>query len=283
MSILDQILSVKVEEVAALKEDLSLSRLLDRCGGEPAPVFSDALRAAGLAVIAEIKYSSPSHGAFRCQDPPESVARSYAIGGAAALSILTDKRFFKGDLSYLDRVRKVQERLWALSDEEFEREGHEDWRLRRLPMLRKDFIIDRYQVGEARVNGASAYLLIVAGLDPGKLNELMRFGEDLGLEALVEVHDERELEVAVEAGSRLIGVNNRNLRTFEVNLATSFAVARRLEGEAGFTLVAESGISHRSQLIELGDAGFTGFLIGTSFMESDDPGAELARLLGRET
>jgi indole-3-glycerol phosphate synthase len=282
VSILDQILSVKAEEVAALKEEVPLSRLLDRCGDDPAPVFSEALRGEELAVIAEIKYSSPSHGAFHCQKPPEFVARSYALGGAAALSVLTDRRFFQGDLEYLGRVKKLQERRWALSDEELEREGHEDWRRRRLPMLRKDFVVDRYQVAEARLNGASAYLLIVAGLDAGKLGDLMRFGEDLGLEALVEVHDERELEVAVEAGSRLIGVNNRNLRTFQVSLATSFSVARRLEGESGFTLVAESGISERSQLNELKDAGFSGFLIGTSFMESEDPGAELARLLGRE-
>jgi indole-3-glycerol phosphate synthase len=280
VSILDQILKVKEEEVAALREEVSLERLLGQIDDEPAPRFSGGLQMSDLAVIAEIKYSSPSHGPFHCQDSPETVARSYALGGAAALSVLTDERFFQGSLAYLDRVRQLQKRRWALSDEEYERQGLEEWRERRLPMLRKDFIIDRYQVVEARVRGASAYLLIVAGLAPQKLADLIRFGEDLGLEALVEVHDERELDVAVEAGSRLIGVNNRNLRTFEVDLGTSFTVARHLEGESGFTLVAESGISERSQLLELRDAGFSGFLIGTTFMESDDPGRELAKLLG---
>ena len=281
MSILDQILKVKEEEVAALKEEVSLDRLLDQVEDEPPPPFSESLRMSDLAVIAEIKYSSPSHGPFHCQDSPEAVARSYARGGAAALSVLTDERFFQGSLDYLDRVRRLQRRRWALSDEELERQGLEEWRNCRLPMLRKDFIIDRYQVVEAGVGGASAYLLIVAGLAPHKLVDLIRYGEDLGLEALVEVHDEKELDAAVGAGSRLIGVNNRNLRTFQVDLGTSFTVARRLEGESGFTLIAESGISGRSQLLELRDAGFSGFLIGTTFMESDDPGRELAALLGR--
>ena len=276
MSILDEILSVKAEEVAARKEEVPLSRLLDRCGDDPAPGFSDALRGEDLAVIAEIKYSSPSHGAFHCQEPPEVVARSYVLGGAAALSVLTDTQFFQGDLEYLDRVRKLQERRWALSDEELERHGHEDWRRRRLPMLRKDFVVDRYQVAEARLKGASAYLLIVAGLQSGKLGDLMRFGQDLGLEALVEVHDERELEVAVEAGSRLIGVNNRNLHTFEVSLDVTARLSARAPRDT--LLVAESGIHSAADVKRLAALGVHGALVGESLVRAPDLEAKMREL-----
>ena len=285
MNLLDRILETKREEVATNRERIPLDRLLAEAP-DPAtlPSFSDSLAAKGLNVIAEVKYRSPSHGPFACQDPPAAVARSYAGGGAAALSILTDELYFQGRLEFLDEVRNSMQRGWTVEgdrDAEQEADG-EIWRSRVLPLLRKDFILDRYQVAEARVHEASAFLLIVAALPVDRLAELRTFGEELGLEALVEVHDLFELDRALESGARIIGVNNRNLRDFNVDIRVSFEVARQLEGESALTLVAESGLSTRSQLVELKDAGFSGFLIGTTFMDTASPGSRLEALLRGE-
>jgi len=274
---LDRIVETKRNEIRERSQEVPLGHLMGRISGDPLPLLTSALRREGLNLIAEIKYRSPSHGPFVCQDPPETIAAGYCRHGAAALSILTDEPFFGGRLEFLSRVRA------ALINQDHLVEGESpqaDTDNKIIPLLRKDFILDRYQVAEARVAGASAFLLIVACLDSGRLYDLRRFGEEMGLEALVEVHDPFEMDVAVESGAKLIGVNNRNLRTFDVDLETSFDIARRLEGESGFSLVAESGISTRSQLIELRDAGFSGFLVGTSFMDTNDPGAALGRLLG---
>jgi len=249
---------------------LELAASLEEASGispppeEPAPPgFSAALPATKTNIIAEIKYRSPSHGPFRCRKPPDEIADSYVENGAAALSVLTDQTFFSGSLDHLARVRK------RLIEQE---------RSAKIPILRKDFILDRRQVVEACRFGASAYLLIAACLDVVQLRELIQCGEEQGIEPLVEVHDAWELERAIDSGAGIIGVNNRNLKTFEVDIRTSFELARMLEGES-YLLVAESGISEPQQVRELQDAGFSAFLIGTAFMNSKNPGEELASLL----
>jgi indole-3-glycerol phosphate synthase len=151
-----------------------------------------------------------------------------------------------------------------------------------VPLLRKDFIIDRYQIAEAGIAGASAYLLIVACLEKRALEDLQKAGRDYGLESLVEIHDSYELEAAVDSGATMIGVNNRDLRSFEVNVNTSFEIARRMEGESEVELIAESGISNPSLIAELRDAGFSAFLIGTALMDSRNPARRLRQLLGTE-
>ena len=254
---LDQIVTAKRQELVLAKERVPLSLLLEQVEGEPSADFAAALRRPGINIIAEIKFRSPSHGPFRFQGEPEEMAQRYEEHGAAAVSVLTEKEFFGGELDFLTRVsEKVQ-----------------------LPLLRKDFILDRYQIPESRIRGASAYLLIVNCLSRDELEELIRYGEEFELQALVEVHDPYELETAVENQAPIIGVNNRNLHTFEVNLSTSFDLARRLEGELGHALVSESGLTEHSQLRELQDAGFHGFLIGSAFMDAADPGQKLQELL----
>ena len=219
-----------------------------------------------MSIIAEIKYKSPSHGFFACQRTPEEISGSYSRAGAAALSVLTDQVFFAGSLEYLARVRKHLDQGVA---------G------RPVPLLRKDFILDRYQILEAGNAGASALLLIAAVLPGPRLKELLEATGENGMEALVEVHDPRELEAALESGAGIIGVNNRNLKNFKVDIRTSFDIARRLEGVEGLLLVSESGISEPLQIQELAAAGFEGFLIGSAFMDSEDPGEALAGLLDR--
>ena len=255
---LDKILARKKQDLAEARARVPLAELLDADPGPAVPSFEAALTRPQINVIAEIKYRSPSRGAFTCRRPPREIGQLYLDNGAAAISILTEKHFFHGDLQFIRAVRK---------------------QVTGLPLLRKDFIFDAYQLAEARARGASAYLLIVACLAPGELQELIRCGQDYQLDALVEVHDAFELETAVESGARIIGVNNRDLRTFQVDLDTSFKLARLLEGESGFVLVSESGIRERVQLLELRDAGFDAFLVGSLLMDSSDPGAGLRQLL----
>jgi indole-3-glycerol phosphate synthase len=271
---LTRILEAKRAEVARRKEEVPVGELLNRGRGPVPASFTEALEKPGIRVIAEIKYRSPSHGPFLCQLPVEEIAGSYIENGAAAVSVLTDAEFFGGSLEDLQRVYRYLIRSSRESQDRGESVGSG---LR--PLLCKDFMVDRYQVCEARTAGASAFLLIVAALELSLLCDLYSYGEELGLEALVEVHDEWELEIAVESGARIIGVNNRNLKSFEVDIGTSFDLARRLEGEVNYTLVAESGISERSQILELQEAGFKAFLIGTTFMDSDDPGKALKELM----
>ena len=219
---LDKIIHQKRMELAATKGTLPDSYGFD--SEMEVPSFSAVLMRPAINIIAEIKYKSPSHGPFRCQLPPEEIAESYGVNGAAALSILTDQAFFSGSLDYLARVRKL-----FLSED----------RLQSLPLLRKDFIIDKQQVLETRHCGASAFLLIVACLELPQLQMLIECGLQEGLDALIEVHDPYELDIAIEAGARIIGVNNRNLKTFQVDIQTSFDLVRRLEGEE-FLKVVES-------------------------------------------
>ena len=259
MSILEEIVAAKKEELIETMRACPLEELLDEISEEAPVSFTSALARKGINIIAEIKYRSPSQGAFRCQLPPEQVARLYSENGAAAVSVLTERNYFEGDLSFLDEI---------------------DRELPALPLLRKDFIVNRYQVAETRRSPASAYLLIVSCLSRGELADLIDYGRELNLEALVEVHDPYELEIAVEQGARTIGVNNRNLKTFEVSIEISFDIARRMEGEEGYLLVSESGIERHSQILELSDAGFSAYLIGSSLMNSENPGERLHELQG---
>ena len=259
MSILDEIVAAKRQELIETMRVCPLDQLLAQISERPPVSFTSALAPGGINIIAEIKYRSPSHGAFQCQLPPEQVARLYSENGAAALSVLTERNYFSGELGFLDEIDKA---------------------LPELPLLRKDFIVDRYQVAETRKAPASAYLLIVSCLTPAQLVDLIDYGRELNLDALVEVHDPYELEIAVEQGARTIGVNNRNLKTFEVSVETSFDIARRMEGEEGYLLVSESGIETHAQILELRDAGFNAYLIGSSLMNSDNPGERLQQLQG---
>ncbi len=255
---LEQILARKRLELEEAKQKRPLQQVLDSATPTAPRPLSQALLDERLNIIAEIKYRSPSRGDFVCKRSPRSIAESYLENGAAALSILTERHFFNGSLGYLEEVRQEQPEA---------------------VLLRKDFIVDPYQVAESRAAGASAFLLIVAALDRPQLQQLIGGGQEYAIEPLVEVHTARELETALESGARLIGVNNRNLTTFEVDLQTSFDLARRLEGESGLVLVSESGLKERAPLLELREAGFSGFLIGSHFMDTDDPGKALRELL----
>jgi indole-3-glycerol phosphate synthase len=264
--VLDQILAAKRLEVDARKSRTPLPALIDLIQEKEEPGFLSAITEPGVNIIAEIKYRSPSRGSFKSRLKPREVAAIYQEHGAAALSVLTDKSFFGGDLEFLAEVTGSPE--------------NEEDRPIRLPALCKDFIIDRYQIAEAARHGASAYLLIVSALARVQLTDLREYGADFGLDPLVEVHDAFELETAIEAGARLIGVNNRDLRSFQVNLDVSFDIAKRMERERGYTLVSESGISEHLQIAELRDAGFSAFLVGSVLMDADDPGRKLLELKG---
>lgn len=207
------------------------------------------------AVIAEIKKASPSKGVLRDAFDPASIASAYAAAGAAALSVLTDRTFFQGDLSHLAQARQACE----------------------LPVLRKDFVIHEQQVFEARAVGADAILLIVACLDDARLVDLEDCASALGLDVLVEVHDAAELKRALRLRTSLVGINNRNLRTFEVSLQTTLDLLPRVPADR--LLVTESGISGAADLRRMRAAGVPAFLVGEAFMRHADPGAALRSLL----
>ncbi|MHA7838751.1 MAG: indole-3-glycerol phosphate synthase TrpC [bacterium] len=258
MTILDDILACKREEVARAKAARSAERIEReaRSASRPPRSLIEALRETPApAVIAEVKRRSPSKGLIRPDFDPVAIARAYAGAGAAAISVLTDESFFGGSLRFLSDIRQAVD----------------------LPLLRKDFVIDAYQIDEARIAGADAVLLIVAALEPTELKRLHDHAEALGLEALVEVHDEAEWEVADGMGARLIGVNNRDLRTFAVDLATTERIATRAAG-SGVLLVAESGISTYEDVERLERAGAGGYLVGESLMRQPDPGKALEGL-----
>ena len=257
--ILKKILARKAEEIRERSARVSLRELSARAADAP-PVrgFVAALEskiAAGQAgVIAEVKKASPSKGVMRADFRPAEIARSYAAGGAACLSVLTDVDFFQGADAYLREAREACP----------------------LPVLRKDFTIDAYQVYEARALGADCILFIVAALGDAALLELAALARELGMDALVEVHDGEELERALTVPARLIGVNNRDLRTFETRLATTLDLRPRVPPDR--LLVTESGIATRADAATMRAAGVHAFLVGETFMRADDPGAELRRL-----
>jgi len=260
--ILERIVAVKREELAAARAARSLASW--RADAEARTAVGDlrdfvgALRArvaaGGAAVIAEIKKASPSKGVLREHFVPAQIAAGYERGGAACLSVLTDRRFFQGDDAYLQQARA------ACS----------------LPVLRKDFIVDEYQVVQARALGADCVLLIAACLDEARLADLEAAARALGLAVLVEVHDGAELDRALALTTPLIGINNRDLRSFEVALDTTLALRGRVGADR--LLVTESGILVRADVLRMRAAGVHAFLVGEAFMRAADPGAALAAL-----
>ncbi len=257
--ILKKILHRKAEEVAARRAALPLEELKRRVvSAPPLRGFVDAIAgrvAQGLpAVIAEIKKASPSKGVLRADFEPAQIAASYEKGGAACLSVLTDRDFFQGDDDYLRQARE------ACS----------------LPVLRKDFIIDPYQVYEARVMGADCILLIVAALSDARLSELTELAARLGLDVLVEVHDRGELERALALPVTLVGINNRNLRTFETRLQTTLELLPAIPGDR--IVVTESGILARQDVALMRQQGVHAFLVGEAFMRAPEPGERLRAL-----
>jgi len=257
--ILQRILAVKAREIAAAKKVRPLAALRDEAQrAAPARDFVAALRsrltAGRPAVIAEIKKASPSRGVLRESFDPGAIAASYERNGAACLSVLTDAQFFQGALEHLKQARAACG----------------------LPVLRKDFTIDPYQVHEARASGADCILLIVAALDVPRMQELEAVAHELGMAVLVEAHDAAELEQALALKTPLVGINNRNLRTFETRLETTLDVLAQIP--AGRLVVTESGILSPSDVSRMRDHKVGCFLVGEAFMRAADPGAELGRL-----
>ena len=261
--ILKKILARKVEEIRDRSERVSLKELSSRAADQPPTRgFAAALESKieeGLpAVIAEIKKASPSKGVMRVDFDPAAIARSYEANGAACLSVLTDSDFFQGSEAFLDAARSAC----------------------KLPVLRKDFTLDPYQVYEARAIGADCILLIVAALGDAALLELALLAAELDLDVLVEVHDEEELERALAIPAPLIGVNNRDLRTFETSIDTSVRLAAQIPYDR--LLVTESGIRTPDDVARLRAEGIEAFLVGETFMRAPDPGAALKRLFAEE-
>jgi len=259
--ILNQIVAVKREEVAAAKKKKSLEAVRDDAFSRVLTRdFEGALRAkvaAGkAAVIAEIKKASPSKGVLRADFDPAQIAQTYARYGATCLSVLTDRQFFQGRPEYLAQARAASG----------------------LPGLRKDFCIDPYQVFEARVLGADAILLIVAALDLARMQELETIAQTLGMAVLVEIHDADELGAALQLRTPLLGINNRNLRTFDTTLQTTLSLLDVIP--PGRLVITESGIASPADVALMRARGVHAFLVGEAFMRAPDPGEALARLFG---
>ncbi|MDU4094095.1 MAG: indole-3-glycerol phosphate synthase TrpC [Pantoea sp.] len=256
--ILNKILAVKREEISAAKRATSLNALRDRAQQQSRRDFIAALRQHNQqgkpGIIAEVKKASPSKGLIRADFNPTAIATSYQQGGAACLSVLTDTPFFQGSEHYLQQARA------ACS----------------LPVLRKDFMIDSWQVEEARAMGADCILLIVAALEDSQMQELEAAAHQLGMAVLVEVHDGNELERALNLTTPLIGINNRNLRSFETSIETTLRLLTQLPSDR--LVVTESGIATLQDVQRLRQAGVNNFLVGEAFMRADEPGAELAKL-----
>lgn len=261
--ILDEIVAHKRREVAARQTITPLADLQAAVVDAP-PVreFAVALAQPGVSLIGELKKASPSKGLIRADFDPIALAGIYATNGARAISILTDEKFFQGSLEFLAGVRAAQASR-AMSG---------------LPLLRKDFLIDPYQVWEARVAGADAVLLIVACLTQSELQALLELTHQLGMTALVEVHDEAETERAVAAGARVIGVNNRDLRTFKVDMGVTLRLRPLVP--SGTIFVAESGIHSASDVARLAAAGVDAILVGEALMQAEDVGAKVRELAG---
>ena len=263
--ILNNILAVKADEVAAAKKFRALASLrreveTDSEARSTLRGFEASLRgkiaAGGAGVIAEVKKASPSKGVIRADFRPVDIAQSYAAHGAACLSVLTDVQFFQGAPEYLQQARAACT----------------------IPVLRKDFMIDPYQIYQARSWGADAILLIVAALDHGLMAEMEACAHELGMGVLVEVHDAPELDAALKLKTNLLGINNRNLRTFETSLQTTIALLPRIP--ASKLVVTESGIHTSDDVKRMRDVNVHAFLVGEAFMRAAEPGVELGRLFG---
>lgn len=262
MTVLDRIIAYKRDEIAAARADTPYGELEARTRAMPPPRgFERALRRAGddgIALIAEIKKASPSRGVIRADFDPAAHAAAYAAGGAACLSVLTDGPSFQGSHDHLREARAAVP----------------------LPIIRKDFMIDPYQVAEARALGADCILIILACLSENCARDLLDAAVQFGLDALVETNNEEEIDLAVRLGATLIGINNRDLKTFITDLSTTERLAKRLPTDR--LLVSESGISTHADLIRLKAAGAGAFLVGESLMRHDDLAAATRRLLRRD-
>jgi indole-3-glycerol phosphate synthase len=256
--ILDTIIAHKQKELQIEAEQVPLATLKSKLANlPPTKDFRAAIAQSGnINLIAEVKKKSPSKGIIREDFDPIQIAETYAENGAAAISVLTDVRFFDGRLDYLSSIRQVVD----------------------VPLLRKDFTIDPYHIYQARVAGADAILLIVAALTKDQLREFMDIAESLSLASLVEVHTDTELEIALDVEAEIIGINNRDLRTFHTDLATTFSLQEFLP--TGKVVVSESGIYTRADVESLREAGVDAILVGESLMRSPDIGEQVRKLIG---
>ena len=263
-TILDEIVAAKKTELASQKKAVPLEQLLEKISGQPAPIdFADALRGDRIRLIAEVKKASPSRGLLCPDFDPVRLADAYTSHGAAAISVLTDLRF-QGELEHLSRIKK-------------------SGASRQAPVLRKDFIFDPYQVYEARAAGADALLLIVAILTAEQLPELLALSQRLAMRCLVEVHDESELDLALGAGAEVIGINNRDLRTFQTDLSVTMKLAPRLplgRFPQDKILVSESGINSPDDLVQLAAVGVNAVLVGEALVTATDVSAKVRELAG---
>ncbi len=257
--ILDEIVEYNRTELGNVKSSVPLEELRKATLGQPEPLdFATALRGDGIRLIAEVKKASPSRGVIRADFSPVEIARTYAANGASAISVLTEEKYFQGSLDYLRDIRD------ALGDN-------------KIPLLRKDFIFDSYQVYQARAYGADALLLIVAILSPEKLDELLSLSHRLGMKCPVEVHNEAELETALKSGAGIIGINNRDLTTFKVDISTTRRLRRLIPGDK--IVVSESGIKTRDDIKKMKDWGVDAVLIGEALMASTDIASKIKELL----
>ena len=257
VGVLEEIVAHTQKELADRRRRVLLDEMRRRADGAPPPrPFRAALRGLGMRLIAEVKGASPSAGTIRAEFDPGRIARAYAEAGAAAISVLTDARFFHGADAHLTAVRRAVD----------------------LPVLRKEFVLDPYQVYEARALGADAVLLIVSILQESALADLQRAAAALGMAALVEVHTDADLARALEADAPLIGINNRDLDTLDTTLEVTHRLRPRIP--PGITVVAESGIEDRAQVEEMERLGVHAVLVGTALMRAPDPGARVRELLG---
>lgn len=261
--VLKKIVDYKQGELASMKGAVPLNEIMDRLSdledhprGFEAAILN-SLNSGWTAIIAEVKKGSPSKGVIRADFDPLEIARTYQDNGATCLSVLTDEHFFLGHLNYLSLIREQVS----------------------LPLLRKDFIFDHYQIYQARAAGADAVLLIAAMLELSQLRDYAALAYELGMDVLLEIHDERELEMALQTDCRMIGVNNRDLRSFVVDISTSERLAAQIP--QGRIVVAESGINRREEIVRLTEKGLHAFLIGESMMRESDIGAKLKELLGQ--
>jgi len=257
--ILDEIIEYKKTELNESKELRPLSEIEEEIKEIPHPLdfYGLATRHKGLKIICEVKKASPSKGII-CEDfDPTRIARSYRDNGAFAISVLTDQKFFQGHLDYLSAIRKEVD----------------------IPLLRKDFTIDPYQIYEACLYGADIILLIASVLEKSQLEEYLAITDSIGMNAIVEVHDKNELQDAIAAGSRIIGINNRNLKTFDVNLSTTEDLIGYIPDH--IHVISESGINEPADIRRLSKLGINTFLIGETFMGSTDPGGRLGEFINR--
>jgi indole-3-glycerol phosphate synthase len=256
--ILDDIVANKQKELVALKRRTTLTELNQRVKTQPPPLdFVRALRGGRLRLIAEVKKASPSKGVIRKDFNVIQIAQTYASNGASAISVLTDRKFFQGRLEHLSAIRQAVN----------------------LPILRKDFIVDPYQVFESRAYGADAILLIVAILTPEQLDELLKLSHSLGMVCLVEVHNENESDIAIQADAHIIGINNRDLTTMTTDLIMTERLLSRIPADR--LIVSESGIKNRRDIERLERLGINAVLVGESLMTSPDIASKMKELLGQ--